>query len=215
MQNILDILKDLGIEIPEDKVTELNKKVAENYKTIAEHQRKLEKAEQERDGYKEQLKTAQDTLKGFEGVDLNTMNQQLADYKKKAEDAEKDYEAKIAARDFEDALKTEMEAYKFSSNAAKNAVMAQIRESKLTIGNNGKIRGLDDLIKEIKESDASAFIDENDPNQNPNPARFTAAQNNKTKGGLTREDIMKIPDRAERREAIAKNLHLFNQTKGE
>jgi hypothetical protein len=32
-------------------------------------------------------------------------------------------------------------------------------------------------------------------------------------GSLTREDIMKIPDRAERRAAMAKNQHLF--TKGE
>lgn len=214
MQNILDILKDLGIEIPEDKTAELNKKVAENYKTIAEHQRKLEKAEQERDGYKEQLKTAQDTLKGFEGVDLNTMNQQLADYKKKAEDAAKDYEAKIAARDFEDALKTEMEAYKFSSNAAKNAVMAQIRESNLTLGNNGKIRGLDDLIKEIKEADASAFVDENDPNQNPNPARFTGKMGASAK--KTGKQILSEMSLDERIKMKRENPKYYEQlTKGE
>ncbi len=172
MQNIIDILKELVIEVPEDKTTDLNKKVAENYKTVAEHTRKLEKAEADRDNYKSQLETAQETLKGFEGVDLNTINQQLADYKKKAEDAEKEYSAKIAERDFEDALKAEMENYKFSSGAAKKSVMAQIREKGLKVS-NGKILGLSDLIDQIKEEDASAFVDESDPNQNPNPARFT------------------------------------------
>ena len=212
MQNIIDILKELGIEIPEDKTTELNKKVAENYKTVAEHTRKLEKAEQDRDNYKAQLETAQETLKGFEGVDLNTINQQLADYKKKAEDAEKNYQTKIAERDFEDALKVEMDNYKFSSNAAKKAVMSQIREKGLKIS-NGKILGLNDLIQQIKEEDASAFVDEAD--QNPNPARFTSFSNSNSGGSkLTREDIMKISDRSERRAAIAKNLNLFNN-KGE
>ena len=212
MQNILEILKELGIEVPEGQTTELNKRVAENYKTIAEHTRKLEKAEQDRDNYKAQFETAQATLKGFEGVDLNTINQQLADYKKKAEDAERDFQAKIAERDFEDALKAEMENYKFSSNAAKNAVMAQIREKGLKIS-NGKILGFNDVIEQIKAEDASAFV--LDADTNPNPARFTAAANKNAGTRMTREDIMKIPDRAARREAIAKNMHLFNNTKGD
>lgn len=211
MQNIIEILKGLGIEVPEDKAADLNKKVAENYKTVAEHERKLEKAEADRDNYKSQLETAKETLKGFEGVDLNTINQQLADYKKKAEDAEKDYAAKLEQRDFEDALKAEMDNYKFSSGAAKKAVMAQIREKGLKLS-GGKILGLGDLVEQIKAEDASAFVDE--ANTNPNPARFTSPGSHRGGSGLTRDDIMKISDRAERRAAIAKNMNLFNN-KGE
>ncbi len=211
MQNIIDILKELGIEVPEDKTADLNKKVAENYKTVAEHTRKLEKAEADRDNYKSQFETAQETLKGFEGVDLNTMNQQLADYKKKAEDAEKEYNAKIAERDFEDALKTEMENYKFSSGAAKKAVMAQIREKGLKVS-NGKILGLNDLFDQIKEEDASAFVDESDPNQNPNPARFTQRLQNQTgKTYNSKDEIMGIRDAGERQAAIAANPKYFTK----
>ena len=36
MQNYEQILQELGIEIPEDKKTELKKKMNENYKTINE-----------------------------------------------------------------------------------------------------------------------------------------------------------------------------------
>ena len=37
MQNILKILKEIGIEVPTEKEKGINKKVSENYKTIAEH----------------------------------------------------------------------------------------------------------------------------------------------------------------------------------
>ena len=73
MQNIIEILKDLGIEDPEDKTAELNKKVFENYKTAAEFTKKLQKVESERDTLQTRLDAAEETLKGFEGVDLPTI----------------------------------------------------------------------------------------------------------------------------------------------
>lgn len=111
MTNIHDILKKFGIEIPEDKKADFDKDVAANYKTVAEYDKKIGKAESERDNYKAQLETAQETLKGFEGVDLDTINKQLNEYKEKAEKAERDYSDKLAERDFSDALKTAMESY--------------------------------------------------------------------------------------------------------
>ena len=133
MQNIEAILTDLGIEIPTEKKTELTKKVSENYVTKAEHDKKIGKVETERDNWKSKAESAEETLKKFDGVDLDTMQTELADWKKKAEDAEKDYEQKIYERDFSDALRTEMEAVKFSSDAAKRAVMAEIKESGLKL----------------------------------------------------------------------------------
>ena len=35
MKNIIDIMKELGIEVPEDKTAELNKAVADNCKSRA------------------------------------------------------------------------------------------------------------------------------------------------------------------------------------
>lgn len=54
MKDIVEILKDSGIEIAEDKTTDLRKAVAEHYKTINEVNKKVEK-------YEEQLNTANDT----------------------------------------------------------------------------------------------------------------------------------------------------------
>ncbi len=51
MKNIIEILKGLGIDVPEDKTAELNRLVSENYKTVAEFDKKVGKAETEQDAH--------------------------------------------------------------------------------------------------------------------------------------------------------------------
>lgn len=207
MQNIHEIMKKYGIEIPADKKADFEKDVAANYKTIAEHEKKLGKVEGERDNYAEQLKTAQETLKSFEGVDLATIQNELATWKTKAENAEKDYNAKLEARAFEDALKAEIAAYKFSSTAAKNAIMEEIRTSCAKL-RDGKIMGLNDVIESIKAKDPSAFVTEREENR----ARFTEPKPTGGSGsGITRAEIMQIKDPVERQKAIGQNMHLFRK----
>lgn len=205
MKNITTILEELGIEIPEDKVSELNKAVAENYKTTAEFDKKVAKVEAERDSWKEQAESAAETLKGFDGVDVNKLNADIAEWKTKAENAEKDYQSKLASRDFDDALKTAMEGYKFSSNAAKNAVLTEIRGMGLKCS-DGKILGLSDAVAQIRERDSDAFVDEGNP-----PAKFTTRKSAEGGGKVysSKAEIMKIKDAAERQSAIAANMALF------
>lgn len=192
MQNIEAILAELGIEVPSDKKGDLTKKVSENYVTKAEHEKKIGKAETERDNWKSKAETAEETLKKFDGVDLETMQTELADWKKKAEDAEKDYSAKIYERDFSDALKTELESVKFSSDAAKRAVMSEIKESGLKL-KDGKILGLSDLIGQIKERDASAFVDEEKEKAKKNMAKFTTSfKPSGNNGNYTRQDFLQM-----------------------
>lgn len=169
MQNIHEILKKAGVEIPDTARAEFDKDVAANYKTLSEFEKKLGRVEGERDDLKAQLATATETLKGFEGVDIATIQKELADWKSKAENAEKDYAAKLEQRDFEDALRSELETVRFSSEAAKRAVLEEIREAGLKRV-NGKIMGLGDLLASIKERDSSAFVDE----QQEQRPRFSA-----------------------------------------
>ena len=212
MQNIEEILTELGIEVPADKKENLTKKVAENYITKAEHEKKLGKVETDRDTWKEKAETAETTLKGFEGVDLDTMQKELSDWKKKAEDAEKDAQAKLYERDFADTLKTEFEGIKFSSEAAKRAIMAEVKDAGLKL-KDGKILGLNDLITQMKEKDASAFVDDEQIKAQQNAARFTQPIGKQNQGGnMTKEQIEAIKDTSERQAAIANNLHLFGRT---
>lgn len=160
MKNIVEILKGLGIEVPEDKQEDLNRQVLDNYKTVSEFEKKLGKVEGERDNWKTRAETAEQTLKAFDGADPATIKADLAKYKKQAEDAETNFKQQLEQRDFDDALKTALGEVKFSSEAAKKAIVAEIRDAGLKLV-DGKIVGLSDLLAQIKEKDASAFEEDN------------------------------------------------------
>jgi len=133
------------------------KKVFElNGKDVKAEQKKTEKAEAERDQYKERAEAAEKTLKSFDGVDVGKLNKDIADWKAKAEAAEKDFKDQLYKRDFNDALNAKLAEIKFTSEMAKKAVAAEIMEAGLPM-KDGEIMGLDDVIKKIKEKDATAF----------------------------------------------------------
>lgn len=208
---MIEICKDFGIEIPADKHAEFSKVVAENYKTIAEVEKKVTRLESERDAQKSRADTAEETLKGFEGIDPSKLNEEIANWKKKAEEAEQNARKQLDERDFNDALKTELEGIKFTSTAAKKSVEAEIRAAGLKL-KDGKILGLSDLIEQMKKGDASAFVDEHQQNLENNKARFTqASTTNGNTGGTTIKDIMKIKNPVERQKAIGQNMHLFGK----
>ena len=211
MKNIVEICRGLGIEIPEEQQKALLDAVkAEGYITPAEHEKKLRRAEDDRDAWKQKAETAEEALKGFDGIDPAKIQTELESWKQKAADAEKHAQEQIYQRDFEDALKAAMESVKFTSEAARRDVLAQIKAAGLKL-KDGTILGLGDLIGQIRKSDASAFVDEEKEKMEQSKARFTAV---KTVGGdksgiMTKEEIMAIKDRGERRAAIAQHMDLF------
>lgn len=214
MQNIEAILKELGIEVPEDKKADLTKKVSENYVTKAEHDKKISRAESDRDTWKEKAETAEETLKGFEGIDPAQVQTELATWKKKAEDAEKDRDAKLYERDFADALKAELDGVKFTSEAAKKAVMADIREAGLKL-KDGKILGLNDLIAQMKEKDASAFVDEEQEEAQRKAAHLGPVTAPRSQGGAPGgPKDFKSMSLDERTKLKAENPALYKQLKG-
>lgn len=211
MQKLIDTLKTFGIEIPADKQAEVKKALSEHYKNVAEYNKAISKLETERDTWKEKAETAEETLKSFEGIDPQKINSEIAEWKKKADDAEKNAQARIDERDFADALKAEFEGIQFSSEAAKKAIMAEVKEAGLKL-KDGKILGLSDLIAQMKEKDASAFVDDNQQKAQQNAARFTApAGRQTTPGSMTKDQIMAIKDPTERQAKIAENIGLFSK----
>lgn len=149
--------------------------MAENGKDLKKLQKENDTLTADRDNWKSKAETAEETLKSFDGIDPAKIQTELATWKKKAEDAEKNAQAQIYERDFADALKGEMEGYKFTSEAAKKSIMAEIKDAGLKL-KDGKILGLSDLIEQIKKSDASAFVDEHQEQLEAGKARFTQPQ---------------------------------------
>ncbi len=209
MKNIIEILKDLGVTVPEDKTAELNKLVAENYKTVAEFDKRVGRLETERDGLQSQLDTATENLKKFDGLDADAIKNEVAEAKKRAEEAEKNLKEKLEERDYNDALKACFAGVKFSSASAGAAIMEQIRKQGLK-RDGDKLLGFDDAIKAAREADPDAFAKEDDPDAPP-PAKVTQKLGGSASGKKynSKDEIMAIKDTAERRAAIAANMSLF------
>lgn len=187
--------------------------MAENGKDLKKLQKENDNLSADRDTWKEKAEAAEATLKGFEGVDLETMQKELSDWKQKATEAEKNAQAQLYERDFADALKTEFEGIKFSSEAAKRAIMAEVKEADLKL-KDGKILGLNDLLSQMKEKDASAFVDDAQQQAQKNMARFTAPAGKSGRAGtLTKADWkgMSLDDRIALKNS---NPELYNSMKG-
>ena len=137
------------------------------------------------------------------------MAAEIEKYKKQVEDASKDYEKKLYERDFSDALNKAIEGYKFTSNAAKESVLANIKNNSELSLKNGKIYGIDEYISDLKEKDPSAFVTEKDAHK----AKFTDGSKGGGSKPMTKDEIMQIKDTSERQAAIAANLSLFDYSK--
>ena len=209
MQKLIETLKQFGIEVPTEKHAEVKKALSEHYKNAAEHTKAIGKLETERDSWKERAETAEEKLKKFDGKDVDAMQKEIDDWKKKAEDAEKNFNAKEAEREKQELLKEAFAGIEFTSESAKKAIMAQIGESVSV--KNGKLIGFNDLLEDAKKNDASAFVDKEQQNLEQNKARFTTSMNkqNSKVGTITKDEIMEIKDRGERREAMLANKELF------
>ena len=74
MQNYEQILAELGIEIPEDKKSDLKKKMGENYRTKSDYDKVVAK----RDEYKTSLDDVQTKLDGFKDIDVDDLKGQIS-----------------------------------------------------------------------------------------------------------------------------------------
>ena len=101
MKDIFEILKDLGITVPEDQHKDLRRSLNENYIVIDEHKNKLEKVNN-------QLTTANDTITDLKSqledatkVDVKALQDKIKEF----EDAEADRVQKENAAKELEALK--------------------------------------------------------------------------------------------------------------
>lgn len=171
MVKVITELEKLGLELTDEMKESIKKSIGEEVYSKGELDKKVKKAEEERDEYKVRAETAEETLKGFDGKDLETITKERDEWKEKAETAKKDYDAKIAEREKNDLLEKAFENVKFSSTSAKKAIMSDIAANVSV--KDGKLIGFNDLLENAKKNDASAFVDEQAQQQEQNQATFT------------------------------------------
>lgn len=164
MKNILTILKELGIEVPKDKEESLNTAVAENYKTVADYDKQKEKLDAANETIKANdtaMKDLQTKLDEFKDVDVSGLNQRIKDLETEKENIQKDYDSKIADRDFDDLVKESIVAV--SGKNAK-AITALLDVDTLKASKNQK----EDIAAALKalteKEDSKMLFGEPDPN---------------------------------------------------
>lgn len=108
MKNIFEIMKEYGLEVSEDKKKDFEKAVLENYKTVADYDNQKEKLNKANETIKANdtaLEDLKKQLEGFKDVDVTALNQRITDLEAERETIKKEYDEKIADRDFNDILK--------------------------------------------------------------------------------------------------------------
>ena len=108
MKNIFDIMKEFGIEVPEDHKKDFEKAVLENYKTMADYDKQTEKLTKANDTIKASdtaMKDLQTKLDEYKDVDVSALNQRITDLETEKGNIESDYQKKLAERDFNDLIK--------------------------------------------------------------------------------------------------------------
>lgn len=158
MKNIYEILKDYGLEIPEEKKADFDKAWKENYRTKNEY----DKAVNQRDEYKTSLDTVNEKLKEFDGVDVADLKGQITKLQDDLKTQKETYDAKEAERLFTDSVKS---AIKEAGGRNAKAVMAlldmdALRESK------DQSADIKKALDAAKESDAYLFGTD-EPFKNP------------------------------------------------
>ena len=167
MQNIHEILKGYGLEIPSDKKAEFDKVLLSNYKTIAEVEKisgKLSAAEQQLKDTGEQLTAANNKIAEFGEMDIEGIRKAADEWKEKAEQAERDAQAKIAEMEHDGLLREKLSGVKFTSEYAKKGVFDEIKAKGLKV-ENGQLLGFDDVFSTIRDAQPSAFEPDTPPPQ--------------------------------------------------
>ncbi len=156
MKNIEQILKEAGIEVTDEQKVAVNKAMAENYKPISDYDkqvRKTEKAEGERDTYKGQLDTANETLENFKDIDPDKQAAEIEKYKQAAKEAQETASRQILERDQRDYLNAEFDRLEIKSRRTRDSLMHDIMGEDGLKWKDGAFMGLSDYLSKENEKD--------------------------------------------------------------
>lgn len=201
MQNYEQILQELGIEVPEDKKSDLKKKMDENYRTKSDY----DKAVQKRDEYKTSLDDVQTKLDGFKDIDVDdlkgqiaTLTTQLNDEKTaRAADARK-VELEKMVNGFLSATDDKGEKiYEFTNPITENYYREQLLKE--LDSDSAKGKSITDIFKDLITDEngnqtPNILVDKQQSQARQNAARFTTSiqKGSGTGGTLTKEDFKKM-----------------------
>ena len=203
MKNIHTILSEAGVTIPEDKKADFDKAVAENYKTAAEFEKKVNRLTEDLNAATKRADTAEETLKGFEGKDFDAITKDRDEWQRKHNELVESHKRETEEREFNEGLSAAISEAK-GKNA--KAIMALLDLDKLR-GSKNQEKDIKAALDSLRTESGYLFDD------NGGAPAFTDPKGNGGSGGntLTKKEIMAIKDPVERQAKIAANIHLFQK----
>lgn len=176
-----EFLKELGLE---DEA--IDKIMAEHGKTVNETKQKAEKVdslEEQLEDYKKQISERDTQLEELKKVDAEGLQAKIDELQQQNETTKTEYEEKLQQQAFDHKLESALSGAKVKNTRAVKALLDMD-----TIKLDGDtLKGLDDQLNNLKESDAYLFESEE---SDPKPT-FTTGQHNKG-GNMSAKDLMKM-----------------------
>lgn len=157
MKNIETILKEAGVELTEEQKAKILEGVRENYKTINDYQKHVDKADalqKTLDSTQKSLDEAKESLQKLEGVDVDALNKKIEDLTKQIKDNETEYNSKIAERDFNELLEKAVTNAKGRNLKAIRALL-DIEQLK---GSKNQKEDMDAAIRKLAEAEDSKML---------------------------------------------------------
>lgn len=198
-----DELEKLGLN--KDQVAAVMKA---NGKDIEELKRENQTLTTDRDNWQKRAETAEGTLKNFDGKDYDGMVKDRDAWKEKFLKLEEEQKLADEKVTLEKAIEEHVSGLTFKDEYRKRAYIEDLRKAGYQV-KDGKLIGASEFQKSY---DADAFIDEKQKELEERRAKFTDKTNQQSGGGaLTKDQIMAVQDRAERRKLISENMDLFRK----
>lgn len=201
MQNYEQILRELGIEIPEDKKSALKQKMDENYRTKSDY----DKAIQKRDEYKTSLDDVQEKLDGFKDVNVDdlkgqiaTLTTQLNDEKTaRAADAKKVEIEKMVNKFLAETDEKGEKLYEFANPITENYYRDQLLQE--LDSDSAKGKSITEIFQKMITDEKgnqipNILVDKVQKQAQKNAVQFTTSfqKGSGTGGAITKEDFRKM-----------------------
>lgn len=119
MKNIFEIMKEYGLEVPEEKKKDFEKTVLDNYKTVSDYEIQSEKLKITEG----KVTTLTERLDKFKDVNVDELNTTIATLKTDLANKDQELKDKIADRDFNDLLKDSITSAKGRNAKAITALL--------------------------------------------------------------------------------------------
>ena len=150
MKDFKEILKQAGITVTDEQLATVETEMKANYKPIADYIKQKEKL----DASDEKVKTLTASLDKFKDVDPTALTQTIEDLKGKLTQKDAEFAQRLADRDFDDLINTNINTLKGKNAKAIKALLDvdALKQSK------NQAEDITTALEALQKADDSAFL---------------------------------------------------------